>query len=448
MPVGGLPHEHGPPVRLAPGDRARPVAQVGDDVAVGLEHLHARVVRDGRGESAGVVDGDDGADPRLQAGVHVVLAEGGGHVHEARAVVGCDEVGGEDRPGAGPRSPALGARLRGVEVVEDRVVAASHEVLALQPREDLGGFPELFRVGGQERLGDDHVLSGDRRSGLAGHANDGVVDVGPHGHGGVGGERPRRGRPDEDELGRRRAVAHGLLQAQADGDRLVGAILVDLVVHLQLVVGQRRLVVPAVRQDAEPLVDVALVVHGLEGPDDGFHEGGVEGLVVVVEVDPPGLAGDVVPPFLGVGEDAGAGGVVEGLDADAAFAFDLGLVRHAEDAFGLQLGGQAVCVPAEAAFDASAPHRLVAADDVLDIAGQEVPVVRQAVGEGRAVVEDELVGALGPGGALVDGRLEGAVLLPEGEDSPLQFREVRGGFDASLAVKRVVAVAHVSPQRR
>ena len=34
---------------------------------------------------------------------------------------------------------------------------------------------------------------------------------------------------------------------------------------------------------------------------------------------------------------------------------------------------------------------LVAAHEVLGVAGQEVAVVRQAVGEGRAVVEDELV---------------------------------------------------------
>ena len=57
----------------------------------------------------------------------------------------------------------------------------------------------------------------------------------------------------------------------------------------------------------------------------------------------------------------------------------------------LDLGGQAVAVPAEAPLHPLAPHGLVAGDDVLDVAGQEVAVVGEAVGERRAVVEDVLV---------------------------------------------------------
>ena len=68
----------------------------------------------------------------------------------------------------------------------------------------------------------------------------------------------------------------------------------------------------------------------------------------------------------------------------------------------LELGGQAVGVPAEAALDLAPAHRLVARDEVLDVAGQQVAVVRQPVGERRAVVEDELVGAVGAGLALLD----------------------------------------------
>ena len=77
---------------------------------------------------------------------------------------------------------------------------------------------------------------------------------------------------------------------------------------------------------------------------------------------------------------------------------------EAELAHRLELGGQAVGVPAEAALDPLAAHRLVARDEVLDVAGQQVAVVRQAVGERRAVVEDELVVAVGAGVALLDAR--------------------------------------------
>ena len=75
---------------------------------------------------------------------------------------------------------------------------------------------------------------------------------------------------------------------------------------------------------------------------------------------------------------------------------DLPLGRQAELLLGLDLGRQAVAVPAEAALDPPATHGLVARHDVLDVAGQQVPVVGQPVRERRAVVEDVLVGPVGP----------------------------------------------------
>ena len=67
---------------------------------------------------------------------------------------------------------------------------------------------------------------------------------------------------------------------------------------------------------------------------------------------------------------------------------------------GLGLDGQPVAVPAEAALHA-ALHGPVAGDDVLDGAGQQVAVMGQAGGEGRAVVEDELVAAVLAGRVLL-----------------------------------------------
>ncbi|SII69663.1 Uncharacterised protein [Mycobacteroides abscessus subsp. abscessus] len=87
-------------------------------------------------------------------------------------------------------------------------------------------------------------------------------------------------------------------------------------------------------------------------------------------------------------------------------------------------------VPAEPAVDLLAPHRLEPRHDVLDVSGEEVTVVGQAVGEGRAVVEDELVRAVLARVALVDRGLEGVVLLPVLEHGALDLREVRGGAEA------------------
>src|SRR6056297_3458495 len=88
-----------------------------------------------------------------------------------------------------------------------------------------------------------------------------------------------------------------------------------------------------------------------------------------------------------------------------------------------------MAVPAEAALDAAAAHRLITRDGVLDVAGQQVPIVRQSVGERGPVVEHELVVAVFACGALVDRRLERVVLLPTSEDLVLELREARPGVD-------------------
>ena len=424
--VGGLAHQDGAPALIAAGQRAGAVAQVGDDGLVGLEDLQPGVVAYLLGQATAVVDGDNGLDAGPGAGDHVVLTEGGGHVDQSGSVGGGDEVGGDDRPGVRSGRGALGPVGIVVEVVEDRVVAPPHQVRPCVGGQLLRLLAELADIGAQEVTRHDDVLAGDRRVEVLIDVDGHVLDVGPHGDGHVGGQRPGRGGPDEDQLGALGTLAQRLLQAQAHCDRVVLAVLVDVVVHLELVVAQGGAVVPAVGQDAVALVGQPLVPQLLEGPQHRLHVVRVEGLVVVVEVDPAGLAGDVVLPLLGVAQDGGAALLVELLDADAAGAGDLGDVVDAEQALGLELGGQAVGVPAEAALDTLAALGLVAPDGVLDVSGQQVAVVGQAVGEGWAVVEDELVAGLA---AVVDGGLEGAVGLPVGQDLLLDGGEGGRGVD-------------------
>src|SRR5690606_31154955 len=88
---------------------------------------------------------------------------------------------------------------------------------------------------------------------------------------------------------------------------------------------------------------------------------------------------------------------------------------------------------AEATLHPAPAHGLVARHDVLDVAGEQVAVVRQAVGEGRAVVEDELVGAVLARVALLDALDEGAVLVPVGQHGALDLREDRGRSQAGRA---------------
>ena len=72
-----------------------------------------------------------------------------------------------------------------------------------------------------------------------------------------------------------------------------------------------------------------------------------------------------------------------------------------------------MCVPAEATLNAEAAHGLVARNHVFCIAGKKVAVVRKAVGERRAVVENELFSSR----ALVNRGLESVIALPKSQNT-------------------------------
>ena len=194
--------------------------------------------------------------------------------------------------------------------------------------------------------------------------------------------------------------------------------LVDVVVHPQLVIGQRGFVAPAVRQHPVALVGQALVPQLFERPDHRFHVGQIECLVIVVEVDPPRLTGYVGPPFIGVAQHRFAAGVVECRDAHRV---DLRFVGDAQLPLDLEFGGQPMGVPAEATLHLVATHGAIAGHDVFDVAGEQMPVVRQAIGERRTVVEHVFGGV----GAPVDARPERVVSRPIVEDLEFQGRQVR-----------------------
>lgn len=89
------------------------------------------------------------------------------------------------------------------------------------------------------------------------------------------------------------------------------------------------------------------------------------------------------------------------------------------------LDRDAMAVPTKAADDVVAGHRLVAGDNVLDGAGEDVTIVGEASSEGRAIVENVLREALGAaelGGEGVDPGPEGkGFFLLGGEGEVLAF---------------------------
>ena len=166
-----------------------------------------------------------------------------------------------------------------------------------------------------------------------------------------------------------------------------------------------------------PLVQQALLEQLRERPPNALNVALVIGDVGVGEIDPEADTVRHPLPLGRVAEDRLHAAKNEALDAvflngrfavDAKFLLDLDLDR------------QPVRVPARFSRDVVAAHRAVAQKDVFEDASQNMAVVRQPVGGGRALVE----GKRGPSAAVLEALLEDAVLAPELLNRGLDLREV------------------------
>ena len=331
--------------------RAGVILQIADDLRVGIEDVQALVIGHGAVESAFGINGRHRHNAGFVGGLFIVLAVGRRQVHDPGAVVGGHEVGAEYLKSVG----------RVHEVRERWLIPQTDQIAAAIGAQHLGFFAQFSCVGGQSSLRQhDTVLAGSHLY---------IGDVGVDGHGLVRRQRPWRRSPYEQVRARQVPVGDG----ESDREGRVLPALVDVVVHPQLVVGQRGFVTPAVRQHPVALVGQALVPQLFERPDHRFHVGQIERFVIVVEVDPPSLAGYVGPPFIGVPQHRFAAGVVERRDAHRV---DLRFVGDAQLPLDLEFGGQPMGVPTEATLYLVATHGAIARHDVFDVAGEQMPVVR------------------------------------------------------------------------
>ncbi len=340
------------------------------------------------------------------SGSEVVGTERGGQVHQARAVVGGDVVGQHDEVGVLER-----------DEVERPLVGPALHVATGVGGEHLGAVTHRLVQQG---------LCDDERAGLA--ARDDVVDVRVDRDRGVGHERPRRRRPDEQvRLARPRARRQG----EADVDRRVGDVLVAL---RDLVVGQPGAAARAVRRDAVVLDEQALVEDLLERPPHRLDVVAVHRPVGVVVVGP--VAHPLAHRFerVDVALDVLAALRVELGDS---VGLDVGLAGEPEFLLDCEFDGQAVAVPAGYPRDVVALHRLEPRKDVLEDARLDVVGTGHAVRGGRPLVER-------PGRA-VRGLLQAAgedpVCAPVVDDLAVEFREVdvRG---QRLVAARLCRVGH------
>ena len=308
-------------------DQLASFAQRACDLGVRVEDVLSGPVGDLRGEAPGIVHRNNQLDPRCLAGDLVVLTEPRSEVHDSGAVVVAHPVGHQHAEGVGMTG----------EEVEQGCVVELRQVGTAQARQHLVVSTQLRCVLLEGTRTDEHhttvALS-------ACGANQQVLHLCPDGQREVRGQRPRRGGPGPDldvaaPSGPGQGRVIGRVDGECDGESRILA-RTGGVVETDLEVRQRRLCSPRIGHDAVGLVDQPLVVELFERPDDRLHVVDIHGLVVVVEVDPARLTGDVSLPLAGVAHHRRTALVVEALDAVVGDADPTG---HPQFLFDVHLGG-------------------------------------------------------------------------------------------------------------
>ena len=331
----------------------------------------------------------------------VVLAEGGSDVDQAGAVLGGDEVAGEDGEAAG----------LAVGELEDRaLVAAADQVGAAQPLDDLDPLAEHPL---DQRLGEDQDLVLD--PGLH------VADIGGDGDRLVAGQRPGRRRPDQQRLAGRPAVL-----GDEREPHVYGGVLDVLVAERHLVRGERRAAARAVGDDLVALVEAPLVPEPPQRPPDRLDVGVVEGAY--------GSSRSIQKPIRSVrrfhsSTYSKTDSRQRGVELVDPVLLDLLLGGDAELFFDLDLDRQPVAVPARLARHPVAAHRPVAGVDVLEDPGEDVVGAGAAVGGRRALVEAPDLGPLAVG----ERAGEDVALAPALEHPLLELGEGLLGVDGMEA---------------
>ena len=244
-----------------------PVGQVLDEPRIGSLEEHPAHQPDVLLEPAIRHDRVDHRQPVLPARRHVVRPEGWREVHQASPVLGRHKRPGNDS-----------VRVRNLDEVERRLIGRPGQ---LGSGEAVGDVPPLAEDAREQRIGDDHPIT------HAGSTGEGVGLARMHGYGGVGNERPRGGRPDQQigprQLGWRRRWHR--TERESHDHRRVGHGLVDVwLAHL--VIGQRG---PAARAvGADPVVpdQQALAVDLLQGPPDRLDVTRVHRAVSLGQINP------------------------------------------------------------------------------------------------------------------------------------------------------------------
>jgi hypothetical protein len=236
----------------------------------------------------------------------------------------------------------------------------------------------------------------------------------------VRGNRPRRGRPNQDAQVLRRGRVRRRLD---DGERHIDRV-GDLRLVLHLSVGERGLAGGAPEGGAQPAIDVAALRQLAKNAHNPRFKRIVHREVGVLPLADQPQAFELLAlhlhEVLGVLAAGAAQGRLVGLLAPRQKLLTHGV-----------LDGHAVIVPAGHERRAVAAHAVGAHNDVLERLVERVPDVDVAVGVGRSVVQDEVAVGRGLGEHLA----VQVNLAPEGLPARFLFGQVRPHRDGLLVLR-------------
>ncbi len=244
-----------------------------------------------------------------------------------------------------------------------------YKVAPLHTRQD-------FIAWSQHRLGEvrsqvQHVAA------LVAHLD--ILNRSAHGQRHVAWEGPRCGRPGQQID--TRLVLNRKLDVDAGVDRAF------FVAQGQFVAAQGRAATWAIGHDFVALIEQRFFPKLLEYPPERLDIFIFEGDVRRGQVDPKGhTVGELLP----LADDLQCGGATELVELFHAKGFDLRFAGDAQTLFNFDFNRQPVGIPAAAALDIVALHGLVAREDVLERARQDMVDAGATVGGGGAFKEDIL----------------------------------------------------------
>ena len=316
--------------------------------------VFARVV----GVAALIVHGNDHVHAVAAAGLIVVRAEARSGMDAARAGVHGDVIG-QDKAG-GLRQERMVCQ----HIFKERALVAGDDGIVLHAAD----LHDLLH----ERLGDEILLA------VLVIADDDIAFDRVQRDGEVAGQRPDRGRPDDERevlLLLVRELALIVVQGELDIDRGAGIVLI-----FDLGLSQRRLIVVAPVDGLQALIDVALFVHRTEDLDLLGLKAGGHGLIRVLPVGHDAEALEALHLHVNIMlREVMAGGAElrdgHGLVVELVLLDDGGLDGHT------------VVVPAGDVRGVVPAHGRRADHKVLDALVERVAHVQRAVGERRAVVQ-------------------------------------------------------------